>query len=288
MTGKNILITGPRGLLGSSLLKNSSNYNVSAFDEDITNFKEVNKKLSIENPDVIIHTAAYTDVENSEIYPEKAYHVNTLGTYNLVNYCLDKKVLFVYVSSTGVYGSFKQKETYNEFDDVNPTTIHHKSKYQGEKIVTNHLNRYLILRTGWLFGGEKNYKKNFIYNRYLEAQNKNFIYSDTSQLGNPTYVENVVKQIYLLIYKGQYGTFNCVDKAENISRYTYVKKIIELLNIDCIVKPAGEKKFKRLAPVSKNESANNYKLNLLELNIMEDWNVSLGKYIHLLKKNLNG
>ena len=68
--------------------------------------------------------------------------------------------------------------------------------YFKEKLVKRLINRYLILRTGWLFGGEKNYKKNFIYNRYLEAQNKNFIYSDTSQLGNPTYVENVVKQIH--------------------------------------------------------------------------------------------
>ena len=65
-------------------------------------------------------------------------------------------------------------------------------------------------------------------------------------------------------------------------------EIVELFNIDCEVKPAGEKMFKRRAPVSKNESAINFKLNVLDLNIMEDWNISLEKYIQYLKKDLNG
>jgi len=74
--------------------------------------------------------------------------VNAIGTQNLVNYCINKDILFIYISSTGIYGTKKEKEPYIEFDEVDPTTIHHKSKYEAEKIVQNHLNKYLILITG--------------------------------------------------------------------------------------------------------------------------------------------
>jgi len=287
MRGKKILITGPNGVLGSSLLEHSDCENVHGFDVDITNILEVKEKLLIEKPDVIIHTAAYTDVEKSETNPDKAYKVNTIGTLNLISYCLDKDVLFVYISSTGVYGGHKSINPYNEFDNASPTTIHHKSKYEGENIVKNHLNRYLILRTGWLFGGKKTHSKNFVYNRYLEASSSDVMYSDISQRGNPTYVNNLIKQMYVLIEGNQYGTFNCVDKANNISRYDYVKKIIELLDIKCKIKASEGDTFKRVAPVSKNESAVNYKLNLLGLNIMEDWDKSLYRYVEWLKRDID-
>ena len=289
MRGKKILITGPNGALGSSLLEYSDCKNVLGFDVDITHRSEVRERLLIEKPDVIIHTAAYTDVEKSETNPDKAYKVNTIGTLNLISYCLDKDVLFVYISSTGVYGENKSVNTYNEFDIANPTTIHHKSKYEGENIVKNHLNRYLILRTGWLFGGKRTHNKNFVYNRYLEASGSDVMYSDTSQIGNPTYINNLIKQMYVLIEEDQYGTFNCVDRADNISRYEYVKKIVELFDIKCKIKASKDSdRFKRVAPVSKNESAVNYKLNLLGLNIMEDWDKSLYRYVEWLKGNING
>ena len=99
--------------------------------------------------------------------PEEAYLVNTTGTDNIVNCLLEKNndALMVYISSTGVYGRMKD-DPYIEYDEVNPTTIHHKSKYFGEQSVLQ-LNNYLIIRTGWLFGGDTKNKKNFVYKRYL-------------------------------------------------------------------------------------------------------------------------
>jgi dTDP-4-dehydrorhamnose reductase len=169
---------------------------------------------------------------------------------------------------------------------VAPTTVHHKSKYEGEKIVQNHLSKYLILRTGWLYGGEKTYNKNFVYKRFLEASNKDIIYSDNTQIGNPTYVVDFVKQIKILIDSSQYGIFNCVNKAINISRYIYVKRIIELFELNCNVSIAPNGMFERIAPVSHNESAENKKLNLLSLNTMGDWENSLSKYIQLLRSEI--
>ncbi|MEY8214218.1 MAG: sugar nucleotide-binding protein, partial [Colwellia sp.] len=188
--------------------------------------------------------------------------------------------------STGVYGEVKEKDPYTEFDEVHPTTIHHSSKCEAEKIVKNHLNRYLILRTGWLFGGEKTHSKNFVYKRYLEASNNNVIYSDDSQIGNPTCIKDLVRQIQILIESNQVGVFNCVNKAFSVSRYDYVKKIVSLLDLSCEVKKVSSDFFIRKAKVSKNESAKNYKLELLNLNIMENWDSALNKYIAQIVRDL--
>jgi len=283
MNGK-IVVTGSKGMLGFSLLSLLNYENIVGLDSkfDITDSKLVTKILEKEKPNIIIHTAAYTDVESCETNVEKAYLINTLGTQNLVNYCIDKNILFIYISSTGIYGN-ESKEQYSEFDDVNPQTIHHKSKFEAEKVVQNHLYKYLILRTGWLYGGEKTHNKNFVYKRFIEAKSKDIIYSDNTQIGNPTYIIDLIKQIEILIDNRKYGIFNCVNKASEISRYDYVKKIIEIYNLKCDVKVAPNGMFKRVAPVSKNESAVNFKLNLLNLNVMGSWEESLSKYIQQLK-----
>lgn len=284
MRGKKILITGAKGMLGSALVNNLLCEKIIGLGSeiDITNYDVVSEFLSKENPDIIIHTAAFTNVEICEVNIDKAYKINVIGTQNLVNCCIDKDILFIYISSTGVYGKTKNK-AYSEFDEVKPTSIHHKSKYEGEKIVQNHLTKYLILRTGWLFGGNKEHNKNFVYKRFLEAKDKKILYSDNTQIGNPTYTIDFVNQIEVLIQRNQYGIFNCVNKAENISRYDYVKKIIELWNLCCEVQVAPDGIFKRIAQVSHNESATNYKLDLLGLNIMGKWDDSLNTYIEKLK-----
>lgn len=282
MSGKKVLVTGANGMLGSSLIELLPYKNIIGYDKkvlDITNNESIEEILQKEQPNIIIHTAAYTNVEDCELNPDKAYLLNTIGTQNLVNYCIDKNILFIYISSTGIYGKNKKSEPYSEFDEINPTTIHHKSKFEAEKIVQNHLTKFLILRTGWLFGGNKNHDKNFVYKRFLEASKNNKIYSDDSQIGNPTYVNDLVEQINVLINNKQFGIFNCVNKAVDVSRYDYVKKIVEFFRIDCEVKIAPIEMFKRIAPVSKNESAINYKLDLLGLNCMKEWDDSLNEYI---------
>lgn len=286
MNNKKILITGAGGMLGSTLLNILKYKNIVGITSefDIADSNLINNILINEKPDIIIHTAAYTDVDACEANIDRAYKINTIGTQNIVNYCINKDVLLVYISSTGIYNSSNKRNT--EFDLVNPTSIHHKSKYEAEKIVQSHINKYLILRTGWLYGGKKTHAKNFVYKRYLEAIGNSCIFSDNKQIGNPTSIIDLGKQINVLIENNQYGIFNCVNEAKEISRFDYVKKIVEFFELNCDVKIAQEGIYKRIAPVSKNESAINYKLNLLGLNVMGKWEDALYKYIKLLKSEL--
>ena len=284
MIGKKIIISGVSGMLGSSLLAFLKGNTIVGIDRklDVTNSFQIQELIEKEKPEIIIHTAAITNVDSCEKDIDDAYKVNVIGTQNLVNGCIDKNILFIYVSSTGVYGEYKNG-TYTEFDKVEPTTIHHKTKLEGENVVKNHLSKYLILRTGWLYGGDKEQKKNFVYKRYLESIQNKIMYSDNSQIGNPTSVLDFCNQIRVLIEKNQYGVFNCINKAENISRFDYVSQIIKEFETDCQVRIASTDAYTRSAKVSKNESAKNYKLDLLGLNIMRDWDVALKEYVLKLK-----
>jgi dTDP-4-dehydrorhamnose reductase len=263
----------------------SSDYEMITFEKgtDITDFASVNQQLNDLRPSCIIHTAAYTDVDGCELNPKKAYNINVTATKNIAERCAMHSIKMVFFSSTGVYGNEK-KTSFVEDDETIPKTIHHQSKLNGELEVSNFLHDYIILRVGWLYGGELSQKNNFIYRRFLEAQGKEFIYSDPEQKGNPTYCGDVVDQTLLLLDQDHRGIFNCVNTAENISRYDYVKEIITQFDINCEVKKAEVGVFTRFAPVSLNESALNKNLNLTGINIMGDWKGSLSKYISKLKR----
>ena len=290
MTGNpKILITGSNGMLGSNLLEELTFKNINGFcsqELDITNRKQVFDVLNRIKPTIIIHTAAFTDVEACEINPDKCFKVNTIGTQNLVDFCVLKKILFVYISSTGVYGNNEDDKPHSEFNLIQPNSIHHKSKVFGEEIVKNHLERFLIIRTGWLYGGNHLNNKNFVYKRYVEGLNSSIIFSDQSQKGSPTYIKNLSNQIEILIKENINGIFNCVDVSNGVSRYEYVKEIIKQFNLNTKVEVAPKGMFKRVAPVSKNESAINYKLDLLGMNQMKDWKFALKEYIGNIKNEI--
>ena len=283
---RKILVTGDQGLLGSSLLRFSKFREITGVcreQMDITLKESVERCLAFYQPDIVIHTAAHTDVEACEREPEKAYSVNALGTRIIADICKRNQTFLVYISSTGVYGSAESR-AYTELDRVNPTTVHHRTKLDDELIVKEQLENYLVLRTGWLYGGPKAAKKNFVYKRYLEARENKKIYSNDRKVGNPTYVYDLVKQCDLLIEKNIRGLFNCVNSGENVTRYDYMKKIMKLFNQDCEVVPAGPEVFERVAPVSDNESAINFNLMKFGVDNMRGWEDAFTVYIQTLKK----
>jgi len=290
LINKKVLITGANGLLGSAFMSIEGfgfKIPLSSSVVDITDFEAVKSFLIQEKPDIIVHCAAFTDVEKCEIEKDRTYLVNTIGTANLVYALmqLENEPIFCFISSTGVYGAHKC-EPYTEFDAVTPTTTHHSSKFEAEKIVSAHIRKHLIIRTGWLFGGSVAQPKNFVYKRFLEASSKAIMYSNGSQIGNPTFTEDVVKQVVVLLNRQCYGVYNCVNGC-GATRYEYVKTIVELFGIECKVDLADKDLFKRAAPVSDNEAAVNYKLKLMGLDIMPEWKISLAEYIKRLKRELN-
>ncbi|WP_051392679.1 SDR family oxidoreductase [Yersinia wautersii] len=286
-----IAITGSNGVIGSTLanvfLKN--NYDILRLQRPDyklgTQLSELVRLFDKNNVSVLIHCAANTNVEYCELHPDVAYSDNYILTEFLSRACEINKIKFVYLSSTGIYGDGKS-QPYNEFDSVSPTTHHHRSKFLGEQSVSNMVTDYLIIRTGWVFGGDWLLSKNFVANRIREAKQSNGeVKSDTSQFGNPTYAYDLCLHIFKLIKENICGVFNCVNQG-TANRYEYVSEIIKLSNLAVTVLPTNNNFFSRVAKVSLNESAVNYKLKQYNLDSMPYWKESLQNYLEINKNEI--
>jgi len=280
-----ILLTGATGMLGSAI---SSSFGAKGWEceplahtaVDLSRFDNV--KAIVADCDIFIHAAANTNVEECEINPIASYRDNTLLTEILATAAQQCGIRMVYISSTGVYGVHKDTP-YHEYDDVHPTTHHHKAKWLGEKTVLRDC-RSLVIRTGWLFGGEPGNKKNFVARRVEEALQCNTeMFSNQDQRGCPTFVGDVAERLFYMLQYEFSGLFNCVNSG-SASRYEYVESIVKTFGLNTPISPVSCQMFSRKAQVSNNEMAINLKQNLLGMPPMRDWNEALSEYMieHIL------
>lgn len=278
-----IAITGGSGLLGASfLMSQRSEFEFFQLTRELITPNEkldqLGQWLNHHQINCIIHCAANTNVEDCEGKSEETYISNTLITEQLAEITYRLKIKCVFISSTGCYGVQKQ-EPYIEYDKVVPTTVHHRSKFLAEEALSKINPNHLIIRTGWVFGGPLDSPKNFVVKRIEEARtSEDVMQSDESQWGNPTYVGDLVNQILLLIQKEHLGVFNCVGQGRT-NRFGYVSEIVKISGVSKKVEPVGASHFNRKAKVSFNESAINFKLESLGINIMRPWEESLRDYI---------
>ena len=284
-----VMIIGKNGNLGAAFLEVHPEMkdNAISYNDLLPDIKIKLKALLRErNIEVVINCAAHTNAEQGEGDRYLSYKSNTLFPSLLAQVCNDMNVKLVHFSSTGVYGKWKDTP-YCEYDLTSPTTVHHKSKLMGEQEVLNNSRDALIIRTGWLFGGTPSNSKSFVWDRIEEAKDKPFIESDSSQYGNPTWVKDVVRQTERAIEEDCRGVFNCVSKP-HVSRYEYVSEILRLSGSKISVHEVDGSHFRRKAPVSWNEMAENFKFELMGLDVMPDWRVSMDAYIKELEECLGG
>jgi len=288
MDMKRLFITGASGGLGCELVRGFPGSHLVATDvaeADVTNWPQLWRAVETARPNVIVHAAAHTDVEGAEDDPDGCFRVNVGGTLNVIRAARRCGAKLAYISSTGIYGSH-QLRPYREDDRLEPPTVHHRSKWEAENLVRTHCPDSLVLRAGWLFGGPAEAPKNFVFKRFLEASGSARIASDPYQRGNPTWTRDLVAQLRLLVDEDVVGTFNCVARGA-VTRLEYVAEIVRAFGLPTLVAPA-EQPFPRRAPVSANESARNYYLGLMELDVMPEFSESLRAYVEELKVALRG
>ena len=283
-----IAVTGSSGLLGSSFVSFFKKNNINFFTVNRDNYNpkilinEVANYFQSQKTSIIIHCAANTDVELCEKNEEKCFHDNYKLTEVLAEVSKKINSKLVFISSTGVYGNYKS-HPYTENDTPRPTTVYHKSKLDAETMIQKKLEKYHIIRTGWLFGGNTDSHKNFVVKRLAEAKKSDGeIVSNLDQRGNPTYTYDLVKNIYTLINNNVSGLFNCVNKGD-ASRFDYVSEIINLSRYSINIKGVRKSTFDRKANVSNNEMALNVCLSEINLDQMPKWELSLKDYISSLK-----
>ena len=273
-----IVLTGAGGLLGSAFKGALREFSVTTLGRDHLDADapgDLSSLIRSADPELLINCAADTDVERAERDASMNLKVNAQLPAVIAEICKRYDIKLVHFSSTGCYGNWKSTP-YVDDDELRPPTAHHRAKAMGEDAVRNSGCRYLILRTGWLFGGGPEQPKNFVWKRLLESRSSKELFSDASQRGCPTHVVDLVKQVLLMARTGLDGTFNVTSQG-SASRYEYVSAIVAASGVPCVVKPGPP--FARLARVSANETARNARLQSLGLDCMPGWQDSIRSYV---------
>jgi dTDP-4-dehydrorhamnose reductase len=274
-----VALTGATGMLGSRMKAALAGENVITLgreDLDATRPTMVMERIADLRPRAIINCAAHVDADAAEGDPDPAYTVNALLPHLLGSVARKLNVPLLHFSSTGCYGDWKSTP-FDEEDSARPTTVHHRTKIAGENLIRDTGCEFLIIRTGWLFGGLPGHRKNFVWRRLEEACETRELISDMTQRGCPTFVDDLADQALRLLNAGICGLYNVVNHG-SASRFEYVSKIVELANLPCKVVGTGVP-FTRPAPVSPNEMAVNRRLRLLGLDRMTHWHDALARYM---------
>lgn len=245
-----ILVIGANGFLGSQyfsynnkeintddvsfiaadLYQTNLDPNIPFYNIDITDEKEVFRNLNTINPDIVLLSAAMTNVDLCEMQKELASKINTQGPINIVKACEKINCKLVFVSTDFVFDGRREIGRYTEKDCPNPLSYYGKTKLAAELAIKASEAEYLICRTAVLYGWNKE-RLNFITWVIHELRKKNEIRIVTDQINNATFAPNLSHMIIKLIQKGAKGIYHTAGKTP-LNRYQMALKCAEIFNLN--------------------------------------------------------
>ncbi|MCC8440404.1 dTDP-4-dehydrorhamnose reductase [Leuconostoc pseudomesenteroides] len=223
------LITGAHGQLGQELQKllHERGLTFVAYDSkalDITNREAVMATFKAEQPDVVLHAAAYTKVDLAEDEGRAMnWQVNVTGTKNIADAAKQYGAKLVAVSTDYVFDGLNVGE-YRETDPVNPRNAYGRAKLAGELAVTESGAAAYIVRTSWVFG---EFGNNFVYTmqRLAESHPKLTVVND--QLGRPTWTRTLAEfMLHLIAVEVTYGIYH-LSNDETATWFDFAKEILK-------------------------------------------------------------
>ena len=276
-----ILITGGKGMLGRTLQRELEGNEIVVADLpewDITDDTGFVAKVGEVKPDLIIHCAAMTKVDDCEAKRDFAFRLNEEGSRNVA---LAAKVcgarLFA-ISTDYVFSGEPPKEpwAWSETDIPRPRTVYGASKFAGEQMIQMILPEAVIIRIAWLYGSGG---PSFVHTMAkLGAQEGAPLKVVNDQRGNPTSTKAVADVIKFLITKPDvsgivHGT--CEDQC---TWYDLTVELFRLLGLKREVVPCTTEEFPRPAPRPHNSALKKSVLNLLGYRT-PNWKDALAEFV---------
>ncbi len=136
-----VVVTGPRGLLGSTVVRvfRDAGFDVYPYEGDITSLGDLQTFVAtLPSLDVVVHTAAATDVNRCEREPEWCTSVNVDGTRNVRDVAASRGARLLHISTVSVFDGLTGN--YREDDVPNPKNVYNVSKYLAEQAVSEYEN----------------------------------------------------------------------------------------------------------------------------------------------------
>ncbi len=285
-----ILVTGAGGMFGTDACATlrARGHEVVATGRaeglvplDVSDARACEKLISATRPDVILHCAAWTNVDGAERTPEEAYRGNVLSTANIAQAAASVGAWAVFLSTDYVFDGNK-KAPYTEFDAVNPLGVYGATKEQAEQVARQILpTHHLIVRTSWLFGGNG---KNFVRTILRLGKQCAEVPVVADQLGTPTYTRDLAEKIADLLEAPLIaGTYH-ISNDGFCSWYQFAKEIAAQANLPATIVPITAVEYaQRFQSPTRRPAYSVMRRLALELRGMDDmpsWQDALHRFLN--------
>jgi dTDP-4-dehydrorhamnose reductase len=246
---KKILITGSNGLLGqklvelliaegnSEIIATARGENRLPYSEgytftqmDITDPEQVSEVISSVKPDVIINTAAMTNVDQCESDKDNCWAQNVTAVEHLIRACKDHNSFLLHLSTDFIFDG--TDGPYKEDAEANPLSFYGWSKWAGEKLIMHSGIKWAIARTVLVYGVAHDMSRSniilWVKKSLEEGKNINVV---TDQWRTPTLAEDLAKGCTLIAQKEVEGIFN-ISGEELLNPYQMAIMTAEFFNLD--------------------------------------------------------
>ncbi len=225
-----VLLTGANGQLGRDVVQAGGTTDLIPLGRaelDVTNGAQTLAKVKEIRPDVIIHTAAFTAVDDCESSERHAYDVNAAGTANVVAAAAQNASRLIYISTDYVFDGTKPTP-YVEVDRPNPASVYGASKLAGENAVLELGGDGLIVRTSWVCGV---HGSNMVKTILRAAENHPMLTFVDDQIGKPTFTGDLAPVLLTLAEREDSGIMHVTNEGV-VSWYEFCRDVLSAAGLD--------------------------------------------------------
>ena len=283
-----VLIVGHLGQLGRTFYDayaQREGARVTGWDQgecDITD-PAITAQIIALAPDVVINSAAWTNVDAAEAHPDMAYAINTLGPKYLAEACAQLDASMVQISTNEVFPGAPGR-LYREYDERGARGVYARTKLAAERATQQILDRLFIVRIAWLFAPGGN---NFPAKIAAAADEHGQLRVVNDEFGNPSYAPDVVDAVRRLVDLDRPGSYHLANSGY-CSRFAFAEKVLQLTGRgDVPVMPISGDEWERSAPPPPHAVLINQAATALGVT-MRPWEEALAEFVawHMVEENV--
>jgi dTDP-4-dehydrorhamnose reductase len=240
-----ILITGAAGQLGQALAKALRGHDLVSVDLPAFDLlkPEAERLIRGAHPELVIHAAAYTDVDGAEREPALALAVNVEGTERVARAAASLGARLIVISTDYVFDG-RQQSPYDERDTPNPLGIYGRTKYEGEQAALRICPDSLVVRTAWLYS---QHGKNFVTTIMRLAAEQQELRVVADQRGCPTYAGDLADALARLVALPLRGIAHATGSGD-CTWHEFACEIVTLMGRSVPVHSITTEEARRAAP----------------------------------------
>ena len=240
-----VFVTGGGGQLGRefALLLGSDAVALGRKELDVTDEESVARAFALHRPELVLHCAAWTDVDGAESDPDGAWRANEYGSRHVARAARACGAALVGFSTDYVFAG-DDPAGYDEHSPVAPRSVYGASKLAGERaLLTEHPDAHVV-RTAWVFSPRG---QNFLLTMLRLGVERDEVGVVDDQIGCPTAAAHLAHATMELVERCAPGTYHLAGGGST-SWHGFASAIMEQAGLSARVEPIASSELQRPAP----------------------------------------